>query len=118
QSAPQGFVAPRYSNFYKSDDLAQTFRVPAHTPATTKGTLTGQGGGDSHQVVGALSHKVYFVDLALDHITMNVSSDLGETWTTDDASGTAVDLVDDRQWVEADETAPLPVGNTGNVYIS
>src|SRR5437763_16409961 len=32
QSAPQGFVFPRYSNFYKSDDLAQRFRVPAHTP--------------------------------------------------------------------------------------
>src|SRR5438094_6261380 len=28
QSAPQGFVAPRYSNFYKSDDLEQSFRVP------------------------------------------------------------------------------------------
>src|SRR5438067_1603760 len=27
-------------------------------------------------------------------------------------------VVDDRQWVEADETAPLPAGNTGNVYIS
>src|SRR5438093_9737328 len=118
QSAPQGFVFPRYSNFFKSDDLEQSFRVPAHTPTTTKGTLTGQGGGDSHQVVGALSHKVYYVDLALSHITMNVSSDLGETWTTDDASGTIGALLDDRQWVEADETAPLPVGSTGNVYIS
>ena len=64
QSAPQGFVFPRYSNFYKSDDLA------------------------------------------LDHITMNVSSDLGETWTTDDTLGTALNLVDDRQWVEADEAYP------------
>src|SRR5205823_10526158 len=27
QSAPQGFVAPRYSNFYKSDDLEQTFQI-------------------------------------------------------------------------------------------
>src|SRR5207248_4036526 len=118
QSAPQGFVFPRYSNFFKSNDLAQTFRVPAHTPTTTKGTLTGQGGGDSHQVVGQLSHKVYFVDLALSHITMNVSSDLGETWTTDDVFGAGLNLLDDRQWVEADETAPLPPGSTGNVYIS
>src|SRR5437016_1167160 len=118
QSAPQGFVFPRYSNFFKSDDLEQTFRVPAHTPATSKNITGGQGGGDSHQAVGALSHKVYFIDLALDHITMNVSSDLGETWTTDDTLGTANNLVDDRQWVEADETAPLPAGNTGNVYIS
>jgi hypothetical protein len=118
QSAPQGFVFPRYSNFFKSDDLAQAFRVPAHTPTTTKGTLTGQGGGDSHQVVGALSHKVYFVDLALSHITMNVSSDLGETWTTDDASGTIGALLDDRQWVEADEAYPATTAQGGNVYIS
>ena len=97
QSAPQGFVDPRYSNFYKSDDFAQTFRVPAHIPATSKNIAGGQGGGDSHLVVGALSHKVYFVDLALDHITMNVSSDLGETWTTDDTLGTAGNLLDDRQ---------------------
>src|SRR5947207_9409455 len=68
QSAPQGFVFPRYSNFFKSDDLEQSFRVPAHTPTTTKGTLTGQGGGDSNQAVGGSSHKVYFIDLALDHI--------------------------------------------------
>src|SRR5438874_6514704 len=117
-SAPQGFVEPRYSTFYKSSDLGQTFRVPFRTPFTARGVGAGQGGGDSHLVVGSISHKVYFVDLALDHITMNVSSDEGENWTSDDLLGTAVDLVDDRQWVEADETAPLPAGNTGNVYIS
>src|SRR5213079_3518129 len=83
-SAPQGFVDPRYSTFYKSTDLGQTFRVPFRTPFTTKPVGTGQGGGDSHLVVGSLSHKVFFVDLALDHITMNVSSNEGETWTTDD----------------------------------
>jgi hypothetical protein len=117
-SAPQGFVEPRYSTFYKSTDLGQTFRVPSHTPFTTKGTGTGQGGGDSHLVVGALTHKVYFVDLALDHITMNVSSDQGETWTTDDVLGAGVDLVDDRQWVEADEAYPGTTTQGGNVYIS
>src|SRR5438105_6216472 len=118
QSAPQGFVAPRYSNFYKSDDLEQTFRVPAHIPATSKVITGRQGGGDSHHAVGALSHKVYFIDLALDHITMNVSSDLGETWTTDDTLGTSLNLVDDRQWVEADEAYPATTAQGGNVYIS
>src|SRR5881227_513203 len=118
QSAPQGFVAPRYSNFYKSDDLEQSFRVPAHIPATSKVITGGQGGGDSHQAIGALSHKVYFIDLALDHITMNVSSDLGETWTTDDTLGTAGNLLDDRQWVEADEAYPTTTTQGGNVYIS
>ena len=117
-SAPQGFVEPRYSTFYKSSDLGQTFRVPFRTPFTTKPVGTGQGGGDSHLVVGSLSHKVYFVDLALDHITMNVSSNEGENWTTDDVIGTSVGLVDDRQWVEADEAFPATSGSGGNVYIS
>jgi hypothetical protein len=114
-SAPQGFVFPRYSNFFKSDDLGQTFRVPQHIPATSKVITGGQGGGDSHHVVGQLSHKVYFIDLALDHVTMNVSSDLGESWTTDPfAAGT--NLLDDRQWVEADELINTATG--GNVYVS
>src|SRR5205823_7896915 len=117
-SAPQGFVDPRYSTFYKSTDLGQTFRVPFRTPFTARTVGAGQGGGDSHLVVGSQTHKIFFVDLAADHITMNVSSDFGENWTSDDISGTATNLVDDRQWVEADETAPLPAGNTGNVYIS
>src|SRR5213592_3063916 len=95
-SAPQGFAEPRYSTFYKSTDLGQTFRVPFRTPFTAKGVGAGQGGGDSHLVVGSLSHKIYFVDLALDHITMNVSTDEGENWTTDDVFGAGLDLVDDR----------------------
>src|SRR5437868_144042 len=49
---------------------------------------------------------------------MNVSSDLGETWTTDDTLGTANNLVDDRQWVEADEAYPPTTTQGGNVYIS
>src|SRR5437870_4742622 len=116
-SAPQGFVEPRYSTFYKSNDLGQTFRVPFRTPFTAKTTGTGQGGGDSHLVVGSLSHKVYFVDLALDHITMNVSSNEGENWTSDDMLGAGLNLLDDRQWVEEDEAFP---GNMtgGNVYVS
>src|SRR3989454_11989915 len=98
-SAPQGFVEPRYSTFYKSTDLGQTFRVPFRTPFTTKPVGTGQGGGDSHLVVGSLSHKIYFVDLAFDHITMNVSNDEGENWTTDDVFGAGLNLLDDRQGV-------------------
>src|SRR3989454_4594891 len=117
-SAPQGFVEPRYSTFYKSTDLGQTFRVPFRTPFTTKPVGTGQGGGDSHLVVGSISHKVYFVDLAADHITMNVSNDEGENWTTDDVVGAGLDVVDDRQWVEADEAFPATTTNGGNVYIS
>jgi hypothetical protein len=117
-SAPQGFVEPRYSTFYKSTDLGQTFRVPFRTPFTTKPAGTGQGGGDSHLVVGALTHKVYFVDLALDHITMNVSSDEGENWTTDDVFGAGLNLLDDRQWVEADEAYPGTTAVGGNVYIT
>src|SRR5438876_7949095 len=117
-SAPQGFVEPRYSTFYKSDDLGQTFRVPFRTPFTAKPVGTGQGGGDSHLVVGSLSHKIYFVDLAFDHITMNVSTDQGENWTTDDVFGAGLNLLDDRQWVEADEAYPTTTAQGGNVYIS
>src|SRR5207249_4865599 len=117
-SAPQGFVEPRYSTFYKSNDLGQTFRVPFRTPFTAKPIGTGQGGGDSHLVVGSLSHKIYFVDLAADHITMNVSNDEGENWTTDDVFGAGLNLVDDRQWVEADEAYPATTAQGGNVYIS
>src|SRR5438477_7988677 len=40
QSAPQGCGFPRYSNSLKSNYLAHTFRVPAHPPTTTTGTLT------------------------------------------------------------------------------
>src|SRR6184192_3414854 len=45
-SAPQGFLFPHYSNFFKSDDLGQTFRVPHHIPTTAFGTTQGGGGGD------------------------------------------------------------------------
>src|SRR5437762_6780608 len=42
-SAPQGFVEPRYSTFYKSTDLGQTFRVPFRTPFTARAVGAGQG---------------------------------------------------------------------------
>ena len=116
-SAPQGFLFPHYSNFFKSDDLGQTFRVPHHIPTTAFGTTQGGGGGDSHQVVGAVSHRVYFVDLALSCITMNTSVDLGENWTSDQF-GCGSNLLDDRQWVEADEQYPGLTAQDGWVYIS
>src|SRR5881296_1735232 len=116
-SAPQGFLFPHYSNFFKSDDLGQTFRVPHHIPTTAFGTTQGGGGGDSHQVVGAVSHRVYFVDLALSCITMNTSVDLGENWTSDQF-GCGSSLLDDRQWVEADELYPGLTAQDGWVYIS
>jgi hypothetical protein len=125
QSAPQGTVFPRYSNFWKSQDLAQTFRVPFHTPFTARLNFIGSGGGDSYQVVGERTHKVFFVDLPLTCVTMNVSRDLGENWTFDEF-GCGINFADDRQWVEADEDAgplpcppaALPSSDCGNVYVS
>jgi hypothetical protein len=116
-SSPQGLVQPHYSTFYKSDDLGQTFRVPTHTPFTTDPTGTTGGGGDSHLVVGAVSHRIYFVDLALSCITLNTSTDLGESWTSDQF-GCGSNLLDDRQWVEADEQYPGLTAQGGWVYIS
>ncbi len=114
QSAPQGVAYPRYSQFWKSDDLGQTFRKSQQFPIHgLEQTNAGGGGGDSHQAIGELTHFVYFVDLPLDRITLNVSEDLGETWRSD-PFGSGLAFLDDRQWVEADETA-LP---DGRVYIS
>ena len=49
---------------------------------------------------------------------MNVSSDEGENWTSEDILGTSNNLVDDRQWVEEDEAYPVTTAQGGNVYIS
>jgi hypothetical protein len=117
-SAPQGVVAPHFSYFWKSSDLGETFRVPAHTPVLGENNMGAGGGGDSHQAVGQATHKVFFVDLPLDCVSMNVSSDLGESFTPDPLGCGFNGGLDDRQWVEADEAAPLPAGNTGNVYVS
>ena len=104
QSAPQGVVSPRYSQFWKSDDLGLSFRKSQQFPIHgLEQTNAGGGGGDSHQAIGELTHTVYFVDLTLaPGITMNVSTDLGETWRSD-AFGQGLSFLDDRQWVEADE---------------
>ena len=54
-SGPNGFVFPHYSPFFKSDDIGQTFRIPAHVPSFGQNFGTGGGGGDSYQVVGQLT---------------------------------------------------------------
>ena len=119
-SGPNGFVFPHYSPFFKSDDIGQTFRIPAHVPSFGQTFGTGGGGGDSYQVVGQLTHKVFFVDLpGPGCVTMNTSSDQGETWVGDNIGcGQSPGAIDDRQWDAVDESAPLPAGNTGNVYVS
>src|SRR5947199_10425560 len=48
-SGPNGFAFPHYSPFFKSSDLGQTFRIPAHVPSfgQTFGTWGGDGGSFS-----------------------------------------------------------------------
>src|SRR5438067_4741964 len=117
-SGPNGFVFPHYSPFFKSSDLGQTFRIPAHVPSFGQSFGTGGGGGDSYQVVGQLTHKVFFVDLpGPGCVTMNTSADQGESWVADHIGcGQSPGAIDDRQWDAVDESAPLPAGNCGNVY--
>src|SRR2546425_1600210 len=129
-SAPQGFVFPHYSYFWKSSDLGETFRVPQHIPVIGENLGNGGGGGDSHQAVGPTSHKVFFVDLPAECVTMNVSSNLGESFTPDQLGcGLNPGVIDDRQWTDVDEPAPVggvapgclsttPLPTCGNVYVS
>src|SRR5204862_396350 len=120
-SGPNGFVFPHYSPFFKSSDLGETFRIPAHVPSFGQTFGTGGGGGDSYQVVGQITHKVFFVDLpGPGCVTMNTSSDQGENWTDDEVGcGQSPGAIDDRQWDAVDELFP---GDTppasGHVYTS
>jgi hypothetical protein len=126
QSAPNGF--PTYSQFWKSDDLAATFRKPKQVPVHGLATAQAGGGGDSHQVVGHVTHRVYFTDLPLYCEHVNVSRDLGETFTPDNLGCGLNPGLDDRQWLEEDETAPTasppcppgasPTMNCGSIYLS
>ncbi|MFL6010742.1 MAG: hypothetical protein ACJ734_02995 [Gaiellaceae bacterium] len=114
ESAPQGVVQPHYSQFYKSTDLAASFRKTQQVPGYGLELANAGGGGDSHQAVGEITHDVYFIDLTLaPGITMNVSDNLGESWRTD-PFGEGLNFLDDRQWVDADEKAP----DGGRVYVS
>src|SRR4051794_29715971 len=114
-SAPLGVGFPGYSYFWKSDDLGKTWRLPPHDPIFGRTLFQGPGGGDSHQAVGEVTHNVFFVDLPGPCETMNRSTDLGETFTTDLLGcGTTVGAIDDRQWVATDEAFP----GSQNVYVS
>jgi hypothetical protein len=113
-SAPNGFVFPRYSQFYVSDDLGESYRKPAHLPIHGLAAAQGEGGGDSHKAVGQATHFLYFVDLAFDCITMNVSEDFGQTFRSDDF-GCGLAFLDDRQWVEADEAVDRVYVSTINL---
>jgi hypothetical protein len=119
-SAPLGLGT--YSFFWKSDDLGKTWRLPLHDPVAGRVPTQGVGGGDSHQAVGEVTHKVFFLDLPGPCETMNTSSDLGETWVTDPLGcGTEEGVIDDRQWVATDESYPGATGVNGpsqNVYVS
>lgn len=104
-----------YSQFYSSYDGGQTFRVPPHNPYFYSQPLsTGVGGGDSHQAVGQVTHSVFFVDLSGACVTMNISRDLGQTWSQNDLGCESnPGAIDDRQWVAVDET-----GGLRNVYMN
>jgi hypothetical protein len=114
-SNPLGVGFPGFSEFYKSSDGGTTFRVPSHNPFFTEPTGTeGSGGGDSHQAVGQSTHSIFFVDLSGACVTMNISRDLGETFSSNKLGCEAnPGVIDDRQWVAADET-----GGLQNVYMN
>ena len=116
-SNPLGVGYPGFSELFKSVDLGQSFRVPPHDPifGNPDGTIA-SGGGDSHQDVGEVTHNVFFVDLSGACVTMNRSTDLGETFVSDKLGcGTSFGVIDDRQWVNDDELYP---DKTQRVYIS
>jgi len=71
-----------YSQFYTSYDGGQSFRVPPHNPYFfAQPFQPGSGGGDSHQAVGQTTHSIFFIDLSGACVTMNISRDLGQTWS-------------------------------------
>src|SRR2546423_7855144 len=118
--SPQGFVFPHYSTFLKSSDLGQTFRPTAHIPVEGTPTFNVGGGGDCYIAVGQVSHKVFFTDLPAQTVTVNTSTDFGETFTSDPhGSGTTPGTIDDRNWIAADELFPGDTPpTTGHVYVS
>src|SRR5437868_2800454 len=75
---------PTYSEFYKSFDGGQTFRVPAHNPYFFNEPILNLpgAGGDSHQAVGEVTHSVFFVDLSGGCVSTYVSRDLGESFSS------------------------------------
>src|SRR5436305_7059305 len=115
-SNPLGVGFPGYSEFYKSSDGGQTFRVPPHDPYFFNEPIQTEfsGGGASHQAVGQTTHSVFFIDLSGACVTMNISRDLGEHWSSNKLGCEAnPGVIDDRQWVATDET-----GGLQNVYMN
>src|SRR5205085_8572088 len=115
-SNPLGVGFPGFSEFYKSSDGGQTFRVPPHDPYFFNEPIQTEfaGGGDSHQAVGQSTHSVFFIDLSGACVTMNISRDLGEHWSSNKLGCEAnPGAIDERQWVAADET-----GGLQNVYMN
>ncbi|MCA1554755.1 MAG: hypothetical protein LC737_10290, partial [Chloroflexi bacterium] len=114
----EGFGYPQYDFFWKSENLGQTFRLPKNDPTRGGRAMNqGRGGGDGFQAVGALTHRVYFIDLAFTNVTMNTSDDRGDTFFGDEF-GSGTDTPNDRQWDDADEAFPSSTGPTQNVYIN
>jgi hypothetical protein len=110
----EGFGYPGYDFFWKSENLGQSFRLPHNEPTVGgRAIAQGRGGGDGYQAVGSVTHRVFFIDLPFTNVTMNISDDRGDTFTPDETI-LLTDPVDDRQWVEADETFP----GSQNVYIN
>lgn len=114
-SNPLGVGFPGYSEFYKSSDGGTSFRIPAHNPFSLEPIGTeASGGGDSHLAIGQSTHSVFFVDLSGACVTMNISRDLGETFTSNKLGCEAnPGVIDDRPWVATDET-----GGLQNVYMN
>jgi hypothetical protein len=115
-SNPLGVAFPGYSQFYRSVDGGTSFRLPYHNPALGEepfGT-EGGGGGDSHLAVGQTTHSVFMVDLSGYCVTIDISRDYGETFSSNRLGCEAnPGVIDDRPWVAADET-----GGLTNVYMN
>src|SRR5439155_326412 len=90
------------------------------TAVLLSNTSGGGGAGDSYQVVGQLTHKVFFVDLrGPGCVRMSTSTDQRDTWVGENLGcSQSPGAIDDRQWDPVDGSAPLPAGRTGNVYLS
>lgn len=105
-NATEGFGYPGYDFFWKSETLGQTFRLPHNEPTVGGRALAqGRGGGDGDHAVGSVTHRLFFIDLPFTNITMNVSDDRGDTFRPDETM-LLPDAIDDRQWIDVDQTFP------------
>src|ERR671933_107626 len=123
----EGFGYPGYDFFWKSENLGQTFRLPHNEPTVGgRAIAQGRGGGAGDHAIGTADHRLFFIDLPFTNVTMNISDDHADTFTSDEfASG--FEFADDRQWIDTDQkfpgapsmvTSEPPVPASPNVYIS